>query len=120
MNLPSFRFAGLSARLSKYLSPQLFEDILTGRQTDAIVSQRKKLTVFFVDTVGFTEITDSLEREELAAPLEPIERKRGSGGRAIHRTEPRLTLKLALSDLLQEECARYAGALQDALDGPRQ
>lgn len=59
----------VSARLSKYLSPQLFEEILTGRQTEEITSKRKKLTVFFSDIVGFTEITDSLESEELAALL---------------------------------------------------
>ncbi|MEP4198532.1 MAG: adenylate/guanylate cyclase domain-containing protein [Aliishimia sp.] len=59
----------VSTRLSKYLSAQLFEEILTGRQTDAITSKRKKLTVFFSDIVGFTELTDSLESEELAALL---------------------------------------------------
>ncbi len=59
----------LSHRLAKYLSPQLFDAILTGNQTDEITAKRKKLTVFFSDIVGFTEITDRLESEELSALL---------------------------------------------------
>ena len=57
---------GLSAKLSKYLSPQVFESIFSGKQEVRIASQRKKLTVFFSDIVGFTETTDNLEAEELS------------------------------------------------------
>ena len=57
---------GLSAKLSKYLSPQVFESIFSGKQEVKIASQRKKLTVFFSDIVGFTETTDNLEAEELS------------------------------------------------------
>ena len=57
---------GLSAKLSKYLSPQVFESIFSGEQDVKIASQRKKLTVFFSDIVGFTETTDNLEAEELS------------------------------------------------------
>lgn len=59
----------LSRRLAKYLSPQLFDAILAGNQTDEIVAKRKKLTIFFSDIVGFTEITDRLESEELSSLL---------------------------------------------------
>ncbi|SPJ27700.1 Adenylate cyclase 2 [Falsiruegeria mediterranea M17] len=59
----------LSHRLAKYLSPQLYLSILTGEQTEEIVSKRKKLTVFFSDIVGFSEITDRLESEELSTLL---------------------------------------------------
>jgi len=56
---------GLSNKLSKYLSPQLYTSIFQGRKEVEIVSTRKKLTVFFSDLVGFTETTEHLESEEL-------------------------------------------------------
>ena len=59
----------LSARLAKYLSPQVYESIFSGRQQVAVASTRKKLTVFFSDIVGFTELADQLESEELTALL---------------------------------------------------
>ncbi len=55
----------LSTKLSKYLSPQLYNSILSGAQNVEIDSKRKKLTVFFSDIAGFTETTDNLESEEL-------------------------------------------------------
>ncbi len=59
----------LSARLAKYLSPQVYESIFSGKQQVAVASTRKKLTVFFSDIVGFTELADQLESEELTALL---------------------------------------------------
>lgn len=59
----------LSARLAKYLSPQVYESIFSGKQQVAVASSRKKLTVFFSDIVGFTELADQLESEELTALL---------------------------------------------------
>jgi class 3 adenylate cyclase len=56
----------LSAKLSKYLSPQVYESIFSGKQEVKIASQRKKLTIFFSDIVGFTETTENLEAEELS------------------------------------------------------
>jgi adenylate cyclase len=55
----------LSAKLSKYLSPQIYNSIFTGAQSVEIASSRKKLTIFFSDVVNFTETTDKLESEEL-------------------------------------------------------
>jgi adenylate cyclase len=55
----------LSTKLSKYLSPQIYNSIFTGAQTLEIASSRKKLTIFFSDVVNFTETTDKLESEEL-------------------------------------------------------
>ena len=55
----------LSTKLSKYLSPQIYNSIFTGAQNVEIASSRKKLTVFFSDVVNFTETTDKLESEEL-------------------------------------------------------
>jgi PAS domain S-box-containing protein len=55
----------LSNQLSKYLSPQVYSSIFSGKQSVEISSKRKKLTVFFSDIAGFTETTDKLESEEL-------------------------------------------------------
>jgi adenylate cyclase len=57
----------LSVQLSKYLSPQLYASIFSGRQTIGISSKRKQLTVFFSDICDFTEMTGSLEPEELTS-----------------------------------------------------
>lgn len=59
----------LSSKLAKYLSPQVYESIFTGRQEVQIASQRKKLTVFFSDIAGFTEIADKMESEDLTQLL---------------------------------------------------
>lgn len=56
---------GLSSKLSKYLSPQLYRSIFSGTNNVEIASKRKKLTVFFSDIVAFTETTNNLESEEL-------------------------------------------------------
>ena len=55
----------LSSKLAKYLAPQVYNSIFTGQQEVKIVSKRKKLTVCFSDLVGFTEITDKMELEDL-------------------------------------------------------
>ena len=59
----------LAAKLSKYLSPQVYESIFSGKQNVKIEAYRKKLTVFFSDIKGFTELTDRLEPEVLSALL---------------------------------------------------
>ncbi len=59
----------LSAKLSKYLSPQVYSSIFSGQQRVEIATKRKKLTVFFSDIAGFTETTDILESEELTGLL---------------------------------------------------
>jgi PAS domain S-box-containing protein len=61
--------AGLSSKLAKYLAPQVYDSIFTGQQDVKIVSKRKKLTVCFSDLVGFTEITDKMESEDLTQLL---------------------------------------------------
>ena len=59
----------LSTKLSKYLAPQVYASIFQGRQQVEIASNRKKLTVFFSDIVGFTETTENLDSEELTSIL---------------------------------------------------
>lgn len=60
---------GLSAKLAKYLSPQIYSSIFSGTQSVEIASRRKKLTVFFSDIAAFTETTENLESEELTEVL---------------------------------------------------
>ena len=60
---------GLSTQLSKYLSPQLYQSIFTGSKAVARTSSRKKLTVFFADLCGFTNIAENLESEDVAEML---------------------------------------------------
>jgi class 3 adenylate cyclase/phosphoglycerate-specific signal transduction histidine kinase len=59
----------LSNQLAKYLSPQVYESIFSGKQEVKLTSQRKKLTVFFSDIAGFTETADKLESEDLTRLL---------------------------------------------------
>jgi len=63
------KLQALSNKLAKYLSPQIYNSIFTGRQAVEISSMRKKLTIFFSDIADFTQTTDSLESEELTALL---------------------------------------------------
>lgn len=59
------RLEGLSRKLAKYLSPQIYNSIFTGERSAEISAHRKKLTIFFSDIADFTQTTDSLESEEL-------------------------------------------------------
>jgi class 3 adenylate cyclase len=55
-------------RMRRYLSPQLYDMIVGqgGEAETSISHQRRKLTIFFSDIVGFTTITDSIEPEILS------------------------------------------------------
>jgi class 3 adenylate cyclase/PAS domain-containing protein len=59
----------LSSKLAKYLAPQVYNSIFTGRQEVRIASQRKKLTICFSDIAGFTETADKMESEVLTQLL---------------------------------------------------
>ena len=59
----------LSSKLAKYLAPQVYASIFSGRQEVRLASQRKKLSVLFCDLVGFTETTERLESEDLTQLL---------------------------------------------------
>jgi len=60
---------GLSTKLAKYLSRQVYDSIFTGRNEVRVESYRKKLTIFFSDIQGFTELTDRMEAEPLSEVL---------------------------------------------------
>lgn len=55
----------LSARLAKYLSPQVYQSIFSGRQDSSLDTRRKKLTIFFSDIQDFTRTTEDLQAEDL-------------------------------------------------------
>ncbi len=56
---------GLSDKLSRYLSPQLYRSIFEGRRDVRLETTRKKLSIFFSDIAGFTANTDHMEPEDL-------------------------------------------------------
>lgn len=59
----------VSNQLAKYISPQLFEKIMQGDLNIRVGSNKKRLTIFFSDIVGFTELSDRIESEELTTML---------------------------------------------------
>lgn len=59
----------VSSQLARYIPPQLYDLIIGGAHDATIETKRKKLTIFFSDIVGFAEITDQLQSEELTALL---------------------------------------------------
>jgi class 3 adenylate cyclase len=59
----------LSNHLAKYLSPQIYDLIFSGKQEVKLVSQRKRLTIFFSDIEDFTETTERLESEDVTRLL---------------------------------------------------
>lgn len=57
----------LATRLAKYLAPQIYESIFSGRQDASVQSARKNLTVFFSDIEAFADLSDRLEPERVSA-----------------------------------------------------
>jgi len=64
------QITNIMEKMKKYLSNQLY-DLITGGKLEAstLTHRRKQLTIFFSDIVGFTDITDSIEPEQLSAVL---------------------------------------------------
>ena len=64
------RMADLQSKMRKYLSPQLFQALVGGTaDADTKSHERVKLTIYFSDIVGFTDLTDSVEPELLSSVL---------------------------------------------------
>ena len=59
----------LSHKLSKYLSPQVWQSIFTGERDVRLETQRKKLAIFFSDIKGFTDLSEEMEPEALTELL---------------------------------------------------
>ncbi|MGH8694833.1 MAG: adenylate/guanylate cyclase domain-containing protein, partial [Burkholderiales bacterium] len=58
-----------SQLIRRYVPSQVADAILAGREETASRHERRKLTIFFSDLVGFTEIAEELEPEDLSRVL---------------------------------------------------
>lgn len=56
----------LSEKLAKFLSPQLYETLFSGRKEVIVETYRKKLTIFFSDIKDFSTITEDMPAEVLS------------------------------------------------------
>src|SRR5579863_10338409 len=61
--------ATISAKISHYLSPQVYKSIFTGQTDVTIHTVRKRLTIFFSDIKDFTATTERLQPEQITALL---------------------------------------------------
>jgi adenylate cyclase len=61
--------ASISAKLSRYLAPQIYKSIFSGEKDVAIEAERKRLTIFFSDIKDFTALTESMQPEEITTLL---------------------------------------------------
>ncbi len=61
--------AGISQKISKYLSPQIYKSIFSGKKDVKIATERKKLTIFFSDIKDFTATAERMQPEELTGLL---------------------------------------------------
>jgi len=63
------KYRDLSIKLSRYVSPQVWQIIFAGKKDVKLETQRKKLVVFFSDIKGFTSLSEEIEPEELTGLL---------------------------------------------------
>src|SRR5689334_3512112 len=60
----------LQNKMRKYLSPQLYQALLGGKTEASITGHtRVRLTIYFSDMIGFSDLTDSIEPELLSDVL---------------------------------------------------
>lgn len=62
-------FEKLHSELSKYLSPKIYERVFQSNVMTEIANQFKFLTIFSSDIVGFTDLSERLEPEEMTQML---------------------------------------------------
>jgi adenylate cyclase len=63
------RINNLLTLMRNYVPSQVYDSIATGKITSKLTYKRQKLTMFFSDIIGFTDVTDTLEAETLSALL---------------------------------------------------
>ncbi|MEM8653216.1 MAG: AAA family ATPase [Pseudomonadota bacterium] len=69
LSTKSNALAAVANKLSKYLSPQVYRSLFDQEQEVRLRSERKTLTVFFSDLVGFTEIAERMDSMTLKTIL---------------------------------------------------
>lgn len=70
LSLRNDQITELTESMRRYLSPQLFARIAGGEvKADSRQNRRRRITVFFSDIVGFTDMTDTVEPEVLSEVL---------------------------------------------------
>jgi adenylate cyclase len=68
--LQNQRMELLQNQMRKYLSPQLYQALLGGTaDTSTTIHRRTRLTIYFSDMVGFSDLTDAIEPELLSDVL---------------------------------------------------
>jgi adenylate cyclase len=58
-----------SRLIASYVPAEVAEDILAGRTRAGVAPERRRITVFFSDLVGFSDVAEELEPEDLALVL---------------------------------------------------
>ncbi|MCB9796162.1 MAG: adenylate/guanylate cyclase domain-containing protein [Alphaproteobacteria bacterium] len=70
LSMRNERITELTENMRRYLPPQLYERIAGGEvKASARQNRRRRITVFFSDIVGFTDMTDTVEPEVLSDVL---------------------------------------------------
>ncbi len=64
----NLRLDGMNGYLKRYISPQIYSTISSTHEEE-LKTRRKRLTVFFSDIEGFTELMDNLEEEAVTVIL---------------------------------------------------
>ena len=59
----------LSRKLAKYLSPQIWGSLFSGKRDAKVETRRKKLTIFFSDIKGFSAMSEELPLNVLTSML---------------------------------------------------
>ncbi len=62
-------FMNMANKIARYAPSQVWQSIVRGDRDARIENKRKKLTIFFSDIQGFTELSESLLPDDLAAIL---------------------------------------------------
>lgn len=69
LNAQIAHFQELSQQVSRYVAPQIWDSIFSGRREAKLETQRKRLIIFFSDIVGFSTLSETMEADALTSLL---------------------------------------------------